>query len=410
MSEPASINQVLMARQPIFDQQQRVVAYELLYRSEGNTETSMFRDTAATSEVILNAYTSIVDGGAERRVPAFINLTYDIVVEGSIPELPRKQVVLELLEDAKVDDAFIEGVRNLVQEGYRIALDDFVYSPEYDPLLEMAQIVKVDVMDHTSEELPKLIQRLKPFKVTLLAEKIETHEKLEECIKLGFKLFQGHFLSRPKLITGKKISAGQMVLLQLMQALQNPNAKPEALEELIIRDPVLTYKLLRIVNSAAFSLVRKVESISEAVVLLGIPQVKKWATLIAMSTSTDKPEELTRTLLIRGRMAEQVAVAEKRANFGSYFMAGMMSGLHALLDLNQEQMLDEVPLGDDIKNAIRSGAGDIGQTLNSVIRYEAGDWDLLPPDFAGDIYEQAYREALDWTREAMQAMAESETD
>ncbi|EDO26133.1 predicted protein, partial [Nematostella vectensis] len=310
-----------MARQPIFDQQQRVVAYELLYRSEGNTETSMFRDTAATSEVILNAYTSIVDGGAERRVPAFINLTYDIVVEGSIPELPRKQVVLELLEDAKVDDAFIEGVRNLVQEGYRIALDDFVYSPEYDPLLEMAQIVKVDVMDHTSEELPKLIQRLKPFKVTLLAEKIETHEKLEECIKLGFKLFQGHFLSRPKLITGKKISAGQMVLLQLMQALQNPNAKPEALEELIIRDPVLTYKLLRIVNSAAFSLVRKVESISEAVVLLGIPQVKKWATLIAMSTSTDKPEELTRTLLIRGRMAEQVAVAEKRANFGSYFMA-----------------------------------------------------------------------------------------
>jgi EAL and modified HD-GYP domain-containing signal transduction protein len=408
MSTPMTDSQILMARQPIFDQQQRVVAYELLYRTEGSEEHAVFRGSHATSDVLLNAYTSISDQGEVKRVPAFINLTYDIVVGGNIPDLPKKQIVLELLEDATVDDAFIQGVRNLVNEGYRIALDDFVYSPEFDPLLEMAHIVKIDVLEHSVDELKQLIQTIKPFKVTLLAEKIETHEKLEECVQLGFKLFQGHFLSRPKVIKGRKIDAGQVTLLQLIQALQNPSAKPEELEDLIIRDPVLTYKLLRIVNSAAYSLVRKVESISEAVVLLGIPQIKKWATLIAMSANSNKPEELSRTLLIRGRMAEQVAEHQKQSNASSYFMAGMMSGLHALLDLPQDQMLEEVPLGDDIKEAIREGKGSIGQVLSNVIHYEAGDWDLLPMDFDGDIYESSYREAMDWAKEAMQSMAESD--
>ncbi len=406
MNDTLSASQVLMARQPIFDAHQRVVAYELLYRTEDNTENAVFRGTQATSEVLLNAYTSICDGGEVKRVPAFINLTYDIIVDGNIPELPRKQIVLELLEDAHVDDKFIEGVRNLVKEGYRIALDDFVYSPAYDPLLELAQIVKVDVMEHSLEEIAQLIKIVKPFKVTLLAEKIENHEMLEQCMKMGFKLFQGHFLCKPKLIKGRKITSNQVTLLQLVQALQNPEAKPETLESLIIQDPVLTYKLLRIVNSAAYSLIRKVESISEAIVLLGIPQVRKWATLIAMSANADKPEELSRTLLIRGRMSEKVAEHYKRTNAPSYFMAGMMSGLHALLDLEQHKMLEEVPLGDDIKEAISESKGDIGKVLQNVIHYEAGDWDLLSSDFDGDVYEAAYREAIVWTKESMQAMVE----
>jgi EAL and modified HD-GYP domain-containing signal transduction protein len=400
-------SQVLMARQPIFDRQQRVVAYEILYRDEGDTENSVFRNTQATSEVLLNEYTSICDAGEIRRVPAFINLTYDIVVDASIPDLPRKQIVLELLEDAQVDEAFIEGVRKLVSQGYRVALDDFVYSPAYIPLLELAHIVKIDVLEHSHDGMVELIKIVKPYKVTLLAEKIETHEKLEECIELGFKLFQGYFLSRPKLIKGRKISSGQIALLQLIQELQNPDVKPEVLEKLIITDPVLTYKLLRIVNSAAYSLVRKVESISQAIVLLGIPQVKKWTTLIAMSSNADKPEELTRSLLIRGRMSEQVAEQQKRANSSSYFMAGMMSGLHALLDIERATMLEQVPLGDDIKEAICDGTGDIGIVLNHVIHYEAGNWDLLPMDFEGDLYELAYREAMEWTKEAMHSMTDT---
>jgi EAL and modified HD-GYP domain-containing signal transduction protein len=152
--------------------------------------------------------------------------------------------------------------------------------------------------------------------------------------------------------------------------------------------------------------VRQVESVAQAIVLLGLEQVKKWATLIAMSSSKDKPQELTRSLLVRGRMCEEIAIAMKKPNQGSYFMAGMMSGLHALLDIEREAMLEQVPLGDDIKDAVTLGKGDIGQVLRNVVNYENGDWDLLPLDLDGPMYDNAYRTSLDWTQESMQAMYE----
>lgn len=397
-------SQVLMARQPIFDRNQKVVAYELLYRTEDAQGHALFSNSEATSEVILNAYTSISDSGELKRVPAFINLTRDILVEQQLPEVSKKHIVLEILEDIEPDEEVIKAVTKLHADGYRIAMDDFVYDPKYDDLLKLAHIVKVDVLDLGMEEVSKQVKELKKHKVTLLAEKIETHEQLEACVDLGFKLFQGHFLSKPKVVKGKKIQGSQVALMQLIQELQSSKATPEKLEELIIRDPALTYKLLRIVNSAGYSLVRQVESVAEAIVLLGLEQVKKWATLIAMSSNQDKPEELSRSLLIRGRMCEEIAQAQKLSNYGSYFMAGMMSGLHALLDIDRENMLEQVPLGDDIKNAVSLGQGEIGQVLRNVVNYENGDWDLLPSDLDGTLYESAYKASLDWTQESMQAM------
>ncbi|WP_415900877.1 EAL and HDOD domain-containing protein [Neptuniibacter sp. QD48_11] len=399
-------SQVLMARQPIFDRNQKVVAYELLYRTEDAQGHALFANSEATSEVILNAYTSISDSGELKRVPAFINLTRDILVEQKLPEVSKKHIVLEILEDIEPDEEVVSAVKQLHSEGYRIAMDDFVYDPKFDALLELSQIVKVDVFELSTEQIKEQVKQLRRHKVTLLAEKIETHEQLETCIELGFKLFQGHFLSKPKVIKGKKIQGSQVALMQLIQELQSPKATPEKLEELIIRDPALTYKLLRIVNSAGYSLVRQVESIAEAIVLLGLEQVKKWATLIAMSSNQDKPEELSRSLLVRGRMCEEIAQAQKKSNYGSYFMAGMMSGLHALLDIERDTMLEQVPLGDDIKNAVSLGQGEIGQVLRNVVNYENGDWDLLPMDLDGTLYDQAYRASLEWTQESMQAMYE----
>ncbi|MDO6515171.1 MULTISPECIES: EAL and HDOD domain-containing protein [unclassified Neptuniibacter] len=399
-------SQVLMARQPIFDRNQKVVAYELLYRTEDAQGHALFANSEATSEVILNAYTSISDSGELKRVPAFINLTRDILVEQRLPEVSKKYIVLEILEDIEPDKEVLSAVQKLHSEGYRIAMDDFVYSPKYDELLKLAHIVKIDVYELSMDQVREQVKELKKHKVTLLAEKIETHEELETCIELGFKLFQGHFLSRPKVVKGKKIQGSQVALMQLIQELQSPKATPEKLEELIMRDPALTYKLLRIVNSAGYSLVRQVESIAEAIVLLGLEQVKKWATLIAMSSNQDKPEELSRSLLIRGRMCEEVARAAKLSNYGSYFMAGMMSGLHAMLDIERETMLEQVPLGDDIKEAVSLGQGPIGAVLRNVVNYENGDWDLLPPDLDGNIYDKAYRASLEWTQESMQAMYE----
>ena len=402
--DTTSDSQVLMARQPIFDRSQRVVAYELLYRDEQDTENALFRGTGATREVILNSYTSISDQGSLKRVPAFINLTRDLLVSEDFPELPRKNIVIEILEDIEIDRELIIAVHRLVKAGYRIALDDFIYKAEAVPLLKMAHIVKVDVKGMNFDQVAEQVRLITPFKVTLLAEKIETVEMLEECNKLGFKLFQGHFLSKPKLVKGKKVDPNQAALFELVQELQNPNTTPERLEHLIIRDPVLTYKLLRIVNSAAYSLVRKVESLTEAIVMLGMAQIRKWSTLIALNNQNGKPEEISRSLLVRGRMCEEVALAAKLSNHGSYFMTGMMSNLHLLLDIDQQTMLKEVPLGDDIKNAILYNEGQMGETLLHVGNYEAGDWDLLPSNFDANLYEACYRKALDWSKEAMQAL------
>jgi len=192
----------------------------------------------------------------------------------------------------------------------------------------------------------------------------------------------------------------------LIQELQKTDTTPEKLEDLIIRDPILTYKLLRIVNSATYSLVRQVESVAEAVVLLGTEQVRKWATLIALSANNDKPEELTRILLTRGHMCEMIAETEKKPNPSSFFMVGMMSGLHAMLDIDQATLLQQLPLAEDIQTALTSGEGAMGTILHQVIAYEAGDWDMLPSNFDISLYEAAYRHSLKWTKETMQAMYE----
>lgn len=409
MSADGNNTQVLMARQPIFDRELKVIAYELLYRNDDRDEADFLDGDQATSEVLLNSYTSVCEEGNMKRVPAFLNMGYDLLVKQSLPESLKKQVVIEILEDAEVTNELIEAIKNLRKDGFRIALDDFVYEDKYIPLLKLVQIVKVDVLQLNSEQVAEHVKLLEPYKVTLLAEKIETVEKLYECVDLGFKLFQGHFLSKPQVVKGKKVSSNSLAMMQLVQALQNPNITAREIEELIIKDPVLTFKVLRIVNSAAYSLVKKVESLSQAIVLLGNNQIKKWATLIALSSNPEKPEELARTLLARGRMCELLAQSVGYANAEGYFMVGMMSDINALLDMEMETLLEQLPLSDDLKGAISIHDGEMGKILKAALAYEHGDWAELeeyPVDI--NVYEIAYRESITWAQEAMAALSETE--
>ncbi len=408
MEATADQSQAMLARQPIFDHQQRVIAYELLYGADHHLDAMAQANPEAesSSELLLHAYTSISDQGEVKRVPAFIQVSPRMILEGSVPALPAKQIVLCIHLTEPKNMELLKAIHQMVKDGYRFALTDFVFSPEYDTALKLAKIVKVDVANKSNAELTELATQLAPYKTTLMASNIGQFDALESCIECGCKLFQGSFLSKPKVVKGRNVNANQIAMMQLIQELQKPNTTPEKLEDLIIRDPILTYKLLRIVNSAAYSLVRQVESVAEAVVLLGMEQVRKWASLIAMSANNDKPEELTRILLTRGHMCEMIAETEKRPNPSSFFMVGMMSGLHAMLDIDQATLLEQLPLGDDIKAALGKGEGPMGVLLNQVIAYENGDWDLLPSDFDISLYEAAYRHSLKWTKDAMQAMYE----
>lgn len=397
---------ILMARQPIFDRDLRVVAHELLYRSSASrTEANVFDGNQATCDVLVNNFISIFDKGNQRPVPVFINLTEDLLSGNTLPALDNKQVVLEVLEDVEVTEEVISAVRHLASAGYRIALDDFEYSPAHDPLLHLAHIVKIDLTITRDNDLLKMVDQLKPFKVALLAEKIETEEEFQQCVRLGFKLFQGYFLSRPQVIEGRKISDNELVLIELLAALDDPYTSPDHLENIIIRDPNLTLKLLRIVNSSRFALVQKIESLAQAIVLIGFGEIKKWATLISLSNNSDKPSELTLQTLTTSYMCETIAERTAGVNSSSAFLVGMLSTVHAMLGISKEELLERLPMSDDITAALSDRSGILGYILRNTEQYMAGQWDSIDPGIDIHLYREAYEASAMWAHENINVVA-----
>lgn len=396
---------ILMARQPIYDQQLNVVAYELLYRSKDSLQNNLIDDgNSATSQVLLNNYTSIYQSGKLTQLPAFINLTKEMVKSDHIPELSRQHIVMEILEGMEVDDELIAGVQRFVDQGYRVALDDFIYSPEFDPIIRMAHIVKLDILEMTHDEVVRHVEILKPFGVTLLAEKIETQAEFESCLALGFKLFQGYFLCRPQLVEGKQLSSNEMVMVELMSVLANPDVTPASIEAVIKKDPQLTFRILRIVNSSFYSLTRKIEGLEEAIVLLGIAEIKRWCALIAFSDQTGKPQELTRHTLIRARMCEILAENNPEMSGSTAFMMGVVSGLDALLDIPIEEILEQVFLSDEIEKAILVGEGPYGELLNCVNNLIQGHWNKLSSEHSEQDLSASYIESLSWVTDITEKM------
>jgi len=396
--------QVLLVRQPIFDHEQRVIGYELLGSGAATDLNLMAADDSG--ELILSIYTTLSEKGEEKRVPGFVTIPESMILTDQLPQLPARQVVMQIHSNEVTRTQLESKLKSLVADGYRIAIQVDKLTKSMVPLLNIVQIARVDVSTKTTEDIARWVKVLRQHKVAVMAVNIASMEQLGECIEAGCKLFEGSFLSKPKAVKGRRINANEVALVQLIQSLQKPKVTPEEIEQLVMRDPVLTYKLLRIVNSAAYSLVRKVESIAEAVVMLGMEQVKKWATLIAATSHNEKPEELSRALLIRGRMCELIAEGMKYPNPSGFFMAGMMSGFHLMLDISPEELMDQIPLGEDIQLAIRDRAGLMGATIDHAIAYESGDWDKLPSNFDSTLFEAAYRQSLQWTKESMLAMHE----
>ncbi|WP_417222021.1 EAL and HDOD domain-containing protein [Amphritea sp.] len=394
---------ILMARQPIYDANLNVVAYELLYRDINNKAPCLITDgNSATSQVLLNNYTSICQSRKMTTLPAFINLTKEMLQSEHIPEISRKHIVLEILEGMEVDDSLIAAIQRYIDAGYRMALDDFIYSPEYDPILKMVHIVKLDLLAMSDEELAQHTELLSQFNVTLLAEKIETLEEFTRCKALGFKLFQGYFLCRPQLVEGRKLSSNEFVMLELLALLTDPTATTAAVGQIVKKDPQLTLQIIRIVNSPLFNLIRKIDSIEEAVTMLGTAEIKRWCALIAFSGDKGKPDELTRHTLIRARMCELLAESSSSLSGSSAFMIGIFAGLEALLDTPKNEILEQVFLSEDIELAIREGAGPYGELLTNVDSFILGEWASLTTSYDPAQLNQAYQDSLGWVRETME--------
>jgi EAL and modified HD-GYP domain-containing signal transduction protein len=373
----------LLARQPIFNTQMKVVGYELLCRSSHVNQASFNNGDAASSQVLLNTFTELSIANVVGKHLAFINFTRNLLE--TPPPFDQKQLVIEVLEGQKVDAAMLHALKVLREHNYTIALDDFVLTPETQCLIPYADIIKLDVLQLSPQEVVNHLKHLKPFGITLLAEKVETYEMLEFCKSAGFDLFQGYFLARPQIISGRKMSDNKQSVLQLLAALQDPDVSAEHIEKMLARDTVLSFKLLRLVNSAAFGLARKVDSLKHAVLLLGINKIKNWVNILAMSNLGDKPHELSVSALTRARMCELIAnrLTDKNKSDG-YFTVGLLSTLDAFMDAPLTTLLDSISLSKHINDAILKKMGSEGKVLEITTAYERGDWEKIDWDYLAE--------------------------
>ncbi|MCA9136724.1 MAG: HDOD domain-containing protein [Planctomycetales bacterium] len=386
-----------VGRQPIFRPDQTVHAYELLFRSGEQNAAVITDGDRATASVLLNTFTDIGLDTIVGSKSAFINLTRNLLLGENLSCLPPDRVVLEILEDIKPDEKVIAAAQRLVSSGYTIALDDFVYSPELEPLIGLAGIVKIEFPAIPNSELPSHVQKLRELGVqTILAEKVETQEDFDLCNSLGCDLFQGYFFSRPQVISQRKTQVNLGPIIRLVSELQNPNITVGEVENIIQTDANLSFKLLRFVNSANAATKRKIESLKQATTLMGISRLRSLASMMLMTSINDsKPQELINLAMIRGKMCELLAVESGESRPDRFYTVGLLSVMDAMLDKPMEDVIPLLPLAADMNEALLNRTGDLGPILVSVVNYEAGK--IIPPNsLTARQMEQAYQKTLRW--------------
>jgi c-di-GMP phosphodiesterase len=396
------MSDIFVARQPIYDRELEVFAYDLLF-SSGETDAAQpeIDSEAATSTVIVNTFANMGLTDLVGNRPAAMTVSKSFLLDAGSLQLPADRLILELHREVEADDEVLAAIRELKMRGYTIALDDFVGGAERGPLVQAADIIKLDVQMLGQQGLWQQCGPLQGIGAKLVAKRVETHEELDFCRSLGFEYYQGQFLCQPKLVTKRTVPANRMAKLAMLAELNSPEADFDSLEKLIGRDVGLSYRFLRYINSAFFSLPHKIGSIRQALVLLGIAAVRKWATLLAMADLDDKPDELIVTALVRGKMCELAAASRPTREREEYFTVGMFSVIDALLDSPMDVVLSSLPLQDDLKDALHHHLGPKGVVLSAVLNYERAQFEdlraLAPPGVSA---QEIYQWAITWAREA----------
>ena len=371
---------IFVARQPIFKRNKEVFAYELLFRSGlTNYFDPLQNGEEATSKVITNSFLLIGIATITEGKKAFINFSEEMLLQGYPSLFPKEITVVEVLETVGATPEVIEACERLVGAGYALALDDFLYEERFLPLIKLARIIKFDIRQMSFAELERQVKTVSRYNVKLLAEKIETFEEFEAVKKLGFDLFQGYFFSRPHIMKGRDIPGSKLHYLQVLKVIQDEDYDFGELAKFVSRDVSLAYKLLKYANSAYFARQQKLENIEMAVAMLGQLTLRKWLSLMMLSyLADDKPSELLRLAAFRGSFCELIAdqLLGLRREAGRFHTAGMFSLLPAMLDKAMADILPELALPEEIREALLAEtATPLGRTLSLVMAYERGDWE-----------------------------------
>ncbi|MEM8496791.1 MAG: HDOD domain-containing protein [Pseudomonadota bacterium] len=356
-----------IGRQPIFDSNMDIFAYELLFRSSEQNSANFIDGAKATSTVIINTFTEI---GIEKLVgkrPAFINMPYEFLVNPEMISFPPKQVVLEILEDVKVDQELIDRVRELNSAGYTLALDDFVYGDEWRPLIDEAEIVKFDITQLDRSALKQQVEMMQKLGKKTLAERIETQEEFDELKELKFDYYQGYFFAKPRVISGKRVPVNKLGLVELLARINEPNATISSLSEMVGADVALSMKVLKFINSPITGLPRRVENIHQAVIYLGMDTLKSWLTVMALSELDDKPEALLNLALTRAKLCQLLAESMPGVDPHAAFTVGLFSLLDTMLDRPMDEVVSSLPFVDSVRLALQERSGPLGNVLSLAI-------------------------------------------
>ncbi len=398
---------MLAAAQPILDKQLNVVARELYFRDEDPDRAIFENADSATSQLLLNAFTSLTADEDLDSGLAFVNVTPSFLgTEDALVSTPNPKLVYKLqantIDDVQACVAIVEGLR---EKGHKFALAGVTDIEQVEPFEELLEFVKVNIDSIADKDARILLRHLKYYPVQVIAEHIENFTQLEFCIEAGFQMFQGFFLSKPRVVSGENIEANASVVLSLVQELYDPETNADRLEEIVVRDVGLTLKLLRISNSAIFGFPQKVESVKDAIVVIGLDMMRHWSVLIAMANLKPKSPAQFYMQLVRAKMCENLAVVNQLDKPKSYFLAGLLSCLDAILDVKMDTILAKLTLADDIQLALTERAGTIGEVLDNVICYERSDWGSLEAqELAEAAYGDAYFSAMEWANELLSSL------
>ncbi len=384
-------------------------AYELLFRSDLVGSTAPANDTDATRHAMEAAWIDVGMNALVGGKLAFVNFTRELLLSQFEAGLPPKSTVIEVLETIEPDREVIRACERLKRNGYTVALDDFVYRPGFEPLLELADIVKIGFGECDPQEQCDHVRRVSPY-MTLLAEKVDTAEDYERAVALGFRYFQGWFFCRPETLSGRALTGSRLMYLKLIEAVRRPDLDVDELEEVIRSDVSLAHRFLKFLGSAAFGWEGPFTSVRHGLALLGIELTRRWVNLMSLDQLADgKPRELLVQATLRAKVCEELGRAVGLSHRTSdLFFVGSLSLIDSMLDLPMDEVLKELPLAQDLEAALLGRPSELKPVLDLAVAYERGDWDAcdrLTNQLGVDrrVLAARYQDAVFWASELFKA-------
>lgn len=392
-----------VARQPIFDRDKQVYAYELLFRDGVDNRFPDINPDEATSKILAASHLSLgVEEISDGKL-AYINFHEDTLLYRFPTSLDPKQVIIEVVETVQITNNLLLACKHIFDMGYKVALDDYDFDPKWDQFMDYISVVKVDVLECGMEKVRNNVHRLKEYPVKIIAEKVETYETFEELKELGFHYFQGFFFAYPEVIKHKRVGASQASLLELMEASSRLEFDFDHINNILERDVALSYMLLRFINNPTVNKRNKINSLRHALNYMGEVEIRKFIALMALAKlNADKPAELVHVSLVRARFCELIADhAGESNNPPKGFLVGLFSTLDAMLDQTMSGLMSKVPIDDTVREALCGEDNNLHQYLGIARAYESGDWKTIEStseslNINTELMDKFYQDAIKW--------------